>query len=127
MKRGVELIAEERQEQINKHGYGLKHDLNTNQEGQLLMAAVFCITREATMWPAGWSTEYRDELYEKPLEQRIRIAGALLAAELDRRNDIEVNESDYMCEDCENMISEEEWEMFGGKCETCSENIITDG
>ena len=29
-------------------------------------------------------------------------------------------ESDYMCEDCESLISEEEWEMFGGKCEECA-------
>jgi len=29
-------------------------------------------------------------------------------------------DNDYMCEDCEALISEEEWNMFGGKCEECA-------
>lgn len=35
-------------------------------------------------------------------------------------------DSDYMCEDCERIISEEEWEMFGGKCEECNLAALED-
>ena len=30
------------------------------------------------------------------------------------------HDTDFMCEECEKLIDESEWEMFGGKCEECS-------
>lgn len=85
MRIGVELIAEERQRQIEKEGWSASHDVE-HKEGQLSdAAACYCLSgfREtvASIWP--W-----DQKWWKPTpENRIRElqkAGALIAAEIDR-------------------------------------------
>ena len=90
MSKGIELIKEEREKQIGKHGYSAGHDVfYMNKE--LLYAALaylkLAIGEENTMissyaiedWP--WDAKYfKNEGYIESLKK----AGALIAAELDR-------------------------------------------
>lgn len=89
-KTGIELIAEERQEQIKKHGYDKEHDSN-HESGELIkMAAILCcMDTDARVEDAGefssgeniWGLEEKlkdDEIH------RLKVAGALIAAEIDR-------------------------------------------
>lgn len=91
---GAELIAKERQEQIEKHGRTLAHDLEFNQNGQLAEAASFLCLPD---WgcndiddivedhcPLGWDEKIWRKMLEKPYGERIIIAGALMSAEIDR-------------------------------------------
>ena len=95
---GADLIAAERQRQIEKEGFTAAHDDVKEQHGQLIAAAICyaqlplirmtytpAAVRERTSelldrWP--W-----DEEYWKPSDQAVRNlvkAGALIAAEIDR-------------------------------------------
>lgn len=90
MKTGIELIAEERQRQIEKEGWTPEHDAeHTNNE---LALAAICYTApefvrksgrwyDINLWP--WSQSY----WKPTPKNRIREltkAGALIAAEIDR-------------------------------------------
>ncbi|MCM0758081.1 hypothetical protein M7775_05755 [Sporomusa sphaeroides DSM 2875] len=89
---GIELIAAERQRQIEKEGWTAEHD-RQHAFGELILAAMCYATpleyREEIKTPVGmvpvnwpWSNEHW-----KPTPDRIRElqkAGALIAAEIDR-------------------------------------------
>jgi len=80
MKTGVELIAEERQEQIKKHGFDIQ-----NSQNELIKAALFAINPDQFEWPYYWDEEFRRKIKNKPNSvERLKIAGALIAAEIDR-------------------------------------------
>lgn len=90
MKTGIELIAEERQEQIEKHGYDvIKGDCY--DECELAEAAYAYLIYDpndarsdgAKVWPwdDGWNPKDR-------ISNLVR-AGALIAAEIDRLNHIQ--------------------------------------
>jgi len=87
MKTGIEQIAEERNKQINKHGYTIKQDSGyTNKE--LLKAAqaylntcLFDSFVGRNNWPWDIST-FHDDGYVENLKK----VGAFIAAELDRIN-----------------------------------------
>lgn len=85
MKSGIDLIAYERQEQIEKHGFTLSHDQQYNG-GQLAYAAMYCLTLNTDFWPNDWSVEWQQKIIKKDYPQRLAVAGALLAAEADRVN-----------------------------------------
>ncbi len=109
MKTGIELIAEERQEQIDKHGRTSKHD-GGHRSQQLATAAALCaspdllyIQNEAhvnqtiyyipdySTWelPLDWRGSRLLPNHMSTKERRIhqlKVAGALLAAEIDRLN-----------------------------------------
>jgi hypothetical protein len=88
---GIELIAKERQEQIEKHGYTVDNDLNYNKAYQLTEAAAILATelfptprkRFAAM-PNDWNDQICLKMCNKPRFERLIIAGALIAAELDK-------------------------------------------
>lgn len=83
MKTGVELIAEERQEQIEKHGF-VDDTKYTNDE--LIDAAMQYIGGDLiSCWPKSW-----DEKWYKPGDRisELKKAGALIAAEIDRLQSI---------------------------------------
>lgn len=95
MKTGIELIAEERREQIEKHGRTIESDLKTNSNGELIMVARAMLIedeefpegfgkniRRAEM-PADWDDAVCQRMAGKSRKERIIIAGALIAAELD--------------------------------------------
>lgn len=83
---GVELIAQERLEQKVKHGRTVKHDAEINQFGELREAAVALIQGDIEDMPAEWDQTICNYMMRKPLKERLVIAGALIAAELDRLN-----------------------------------------
>lgn len=84
MKTGIELIAEERQEQIEKHGRTIFRDAVENRSGQLVNAAIVILNGDRTYWPDTWKVSVCIHIEEKPEVERLAIAGALIAAEIDR-------------------------------------------
>lgn len=80
---GIELIAQERQEQIEKHGF-INDSIYTNDE--LTDAAMQYIgTDLISCWPDSW-----DINWYKPGNriEELKRAGALIAAEIDRIQNI---------------------------------------
>ena len=108
MKTGIELIAIERKEQIEKHGYGKEHDA-LHDDGSLLDAAICCAAdtrvyyREVyaagvafnVVQVSGWDLPVTydgnvlwdncESTHEERIHQ-LKVAGALIAAEIDRLN-----------------------------------------
>lgn len=82
MKTGIELIAEERQEQIEKHGYEEAHDGN-HDDGELTKAAMYAINRSPVNEQRGFE-RFESKMRSKTKVARLIIAGALIAAEIDR-------------------------------------------
>ena len=75
MKSGIERIAEERQKQIEKHGRDAEHDKGYENDILSTVAAQLAIRV-----PDNWKLLDR---HPDRIEQ-LTIAGALLAAEIDR-------------------------------------------
>lgn len=96
MKTGIELIAQERAEQIEKHNRTTEADVQQNANCELSQAAVLLAMddeyRKAltvptdNYCPAGWNIDLWRKMVDKPYKERLIIAGALIAAELDRIN-----------------------------------------
>lgn len=91
MKSGIELIAEERQEQIKKHGWTAEHD-HLHEDGELKFAAMYAIKPHPTVQTgikcySGWD-EFTERVDNKTEVQRLIVAGALIAAEIDRLNNL---------------------------------------
>lgn len=88
MKSGIELIAEERQEQLSKHGRTVEKDVQINNESQLIHAAERMLHgrgHESNNFPpVNWNYEIWNNMLDKPKLERLIIAGALIAAEIDR-------------------------------------------
>ncbi len=86
MKTGIELIAQERDEQINKHRRSLENDVNLNNDGQLLRATRELLQQHPSNmgFPHDWDKQIIHRMASKPLKERLVIAGALIAAEIDR-------------------------------------------
>lgn len=96
MKTGAELIAQERAEQIQKHGFTPERDrAYTDQE--LLQAAVSLLLLDETLflynggsedaadcWPENWNFDLFCKIESKDRIEQLQIAGALIAAEIDR-------------------------------------------
>lgn len=98
MKKGIKLIIEERQEQINKHNRTIERDVIENEFAQLAFAAQKLVTpiikgnplySECETPPINWNKEIWEKLINKSRKERLIIAGALIAAEIDRLNYLE--------------------------------------
>jgi hypothetical protein len=91
-KTGVELIAEERKEQIEVHCFNVQKDSAYYKNGELKRAALFAILLSNEIYPETWDTWFMNKMRDKemrlsPVEfdiERLKIAGALIAAEIDR-------------------------------------------
>lgn len=111
MKTGIELIAEERQEQIKKHNRSADHD-DKHNTGELANAAAICastfkiyhkheyannihfdaLTMKGWELPLNWNGNVLLDNCENPLLNssykirihQLKVAGALIAAEIDR-------------------------------------------
>lgn len=87
---GASLIAKERHEkQIKKHGFTGKHHAehpDWYNEGQLIEAAreLSSRTQYGNVYPKNWNPDQWNELCSRNYEERLVIAGALIAAEIDR-------------------------------------------
>lgn len=95
---GIELIATERREQIEKHGYSIESDTEFYSNYQLIQAALFCIDlvipegyglKLYKGWPQGWSEESLKKIIDKDSVGKLKVAGAFIAAEIDRLQNTE--------------------------------------
>lgn len=95
MSTGIELIAKERNEQIEKHGFTGEHHINHPEwynNMQLQFAAATLLMHEfeeqidvPMLIPQGWKDMERwQRLNWKNRKERLIISAALIAAELDR-------------------------------------------
>lgn len=106
-KTGIELIAEERKEQIEKHGFDSKHD-DMHDDGLLIEAAIVCASNYIVYWKqtfangqsfqamevSSWELPVKyngnvllpntDNSTKKERIHQLKVAGALIAAEIDR-------------------------------------------
>ena len=99
MKTGIELIAEERQKQIDKHGFTGKHHAEHSEwyaNYQLQHAAHALLADELyeqaeveDYIPNGWNKKWFLDLLGRSRKERLIIAGALIAAEIDRLQQLE--------------------------------------
>ena len=90
-KTGIELIAQERAEQIEKHGKSIEKDVEINKIGQLAAAAAVLSHPDLSSprkrfggMPASWDDSICLRMCSKAKIERLIIAGALIAAEIDR-------------------------------------------
>lgn len=85
---GIELIAKERQEQIEKHGHTIEKDIIENDGNQLRWAAQGLISTIEEDFSSEWEGDKAMKMLAKPEIERLIVAGALIAAEIDRLNAI---------------------------------------
>ncbi len=87
MKTGIELITQERQEQIEKHGWTKQHDFQEHDNGAIDKAfrAVLLSNgrHDLSMFPYGWE-KFAEKVIEKTYKEKLVIVAALIAAEIDR-------------------------------------------
>jgi len=76
---GIELIAAERKRQIEGEGCTSEHD-DQHTDGSLKQAAIAYL---GGTWPKSWSRQGDKRKEHGPI-RRLVIAGALIAAEIDR-------------------------------------------
>ena len=98
--RGIELIQQERTRQIEKEGYNLFGDKLKNARGELAFAAAYYAAGTKNLYQGGeiadcgkkgfkvkqffpWEDEYL-KLEKHDRIKQLQIAGALIAAEIDR-------------------------------------------
>lgn len=96
MGKGIELIAAERKRQVIEEGFDFRHDAE-HELGELAMAAA-CYAAPVRIWrheayrgeisfqdpwPEGWDPDWDKRKKHSRLRQ-LTIAGALIAAEIDR-------------------------------------------
>lgn len=80
---GIEKIIVKRIDQLDKHGYSVKSDLKY-VDGQLNSVASALVTQNPLHWPKDWDFEIYKRWMSEPREEQLAIAGAFLAAEIDR-------------------------------------------
>lgn len=83
---GVELIAQERLEQKVKHGRNVKFDYENNTQEELASMAAALILQNPHFIPDEWDQTICSYMMRKSQKERLIIAGALIAAEIDRLN-----------------------------------------
>lgn len=80
---GIEKIAQEREEQKIKHGWSLDIHEKSYRNGELIEAALYCLDPIDRKWPIHWDVEFEVKILNKTEEQRIVVAGAFCAFEVD--------------------------------------------
>ncbi|MBD8081110.1 hypothetical protein [Chryseobacterium caseinilyticum] len=95
---GIQELAAERQKQIDKHGFTAEHHVNHPEwyeNKQLIVAAASLLLQDLTPeqasgdFPENWDEKWFADLLSRSEAERVIIAGALLAAELDRKNELD--------------------------------------
>ncbi|PPK99032.1 hypothetical protein SAMN05444682_115115 [Parapedobacter indicus] len=92
---GIELIAKERQHQIDKHGFTGEHHANHPEwydDNQMIDAASLLVEPDISgnVWyPKNWDSHWFYDLCRRSHKERLIIAGALIASEIDRLNNLE--------------------------------------
>lgn len=93
-KTGIELIAQERAEQLSKHNRTIEQDVKNNDSEELICGAMALLNidfpdeiiegRDISKFPSKWDNSICQKMVNKPYKERLIIAGALIAAEIDR-------------------------------------------
>lgn len=85
-KSGVELIAIEREEQFKKHGRTIYDDAIQNPNRELIAGASALLYPVPSVYyfPQYWDEKIVSKMISKSYKERLIIAGALIAAEIDR-------------------------------------------
>ena len=83
-KTGIELIAEERLEQLTKHNRTIEKDVEQNNNYELRRGAIALLEDDSNKFSGFWNKEICDKMANKSYKERLIIAGAFIAAELDR-------------------------------------------
>lgn len=128
---GVERIAIERNEQINKHGYSLDHDYENNKNAELREAIQFLITGDRNVFPRSWDLKWMEKFEHKTMAEKMILIGTFAAAEYDRitppkkapfvTRKEHAKMYDYsVCKECEINKVENEGEICS-QCETARE------
>ena len=95
---GIELIKKEREDQLLKHGIPIYGDVRYNSMPTsyhdltpLILGAIYILddSGEFIDKPEHWDEEMLENILSKDYEDRLVIAGALIAAEIDRVQYIE--------------------------------------
>lgn len=85
---GLRSILKERISQVIDKNHLLTTD-RLYKNGELGKVALYCISLNSKQWPKHWPISFRDRLKSKSHDDRLVIAGAFLAAEIDRLRKIE--------------------------------------
>lgn len=93
-KTGIELISDERKQQIEKHGFTVEKDQKYVND-ELVTVATNLLTGNFFDYPATWSSTMCDKLRKKNQLESLIISGALIAAEIDRLQDLEKSQSKF--------------------------------
>lgn len=80
---GIELIIKERKKQVIKHS--VVSDTKYIR-GELIMVATALIQCDKWHWPRDWDISLFNKWLKKSPAERLAIAGAFLAAEIDSIN-----------------------------------------
>lgn len=99
MTTGIKYLAIERQKQIDKYGFTGEHHATHPEwydNGQLVEAARILsmpnlIIEVNAGCPENWDKKWFDNLCQRNYKERLIIAGALIAAEIDRQETINKN------------------------------------
>lgn len=97
-KTSIELITQERREMIEKHGRSIESDVRRNANFQLSEGAgILTIVDMKKLkaaplqtLPEGWNLLQWERMLRKPYPERLIIAAALIAAEIDRLMELEI-------------------------------------
>ncbi|RQO37927.1 hypothetical protein DBR39_13645 [Chryseobacterium sp. KBW03] len=124
---GVLMIAKERQKQIDKHGFTAEYHVNHPEyyeDKQLIQATVTLLLQDlaphdlVTEIPTNWDAVRFQDLIDRGHIERLTIAGALLAAELDRLCELAC----YLkCESCQKETDIERMHEDGDSNNFCPE------
>ena len=82
-KTAIELVAQERKEQIEKHGFTPEKD-DKLDSGEMLRLANYIISADSDYKPEHWDNEYFMKVFSKPRIEQLSIAGAMVIAEMER-------------------------------------------
>lgn len=86
---GAYLIAKERTEQIEKHKRTIQMDVEQNDSQELLWAAEALIKNDISKFSVYWDGDICAKMIKKSKMERLVIAGAFIAAEIDRLKEVE--------------------------------------
>lgn len=98
MNTGIELIQQERLEQIQKHNFSIDYDIENNVQNEFISAIMMIISnigfqrnniqmpRDAfeDLKPETWSRGICQKILSKSDVEQLKILGAFAAAEIDR-------------------------------------------
>lgn len=95
---GAHKIEIERLEHFSKHQRSVVHDVFHNPTGELITGAKALLLTESrtNAFPTSWGIAACRKMAQKPYKERLIIAGALIAAEIDRLEYLEKQTSEIL-------------------------------